>query len=180
MNYPNRGYGNRPQRQNGGGYQGQRRQNGGGQQQGEYKPNTAALRLNHSRTSDSQPLFRGAGNVVINGQQMTIFVSAWINRDPNTGEDKLRLVFTDPASVESQNQGGGYQQQRPRNNGYQQSGGYQQPQGQNGAYAPNGAMSRARPVPPPQYEGHYNEMAPPPYDDVPDGPQYPDNEEAPY
>jgi hypothetical protein len=177
MNYPRN-----PQRRSqnwGVNNQGRMRPQGGGRPQGDYKPNTAALRLNHDRTSDRQPLFRGAGNVVINGQQMTIFVSAWINADERTGEDKLRLVFTDPASVEGQNQGGGYQQQ-PRNNGYRQNGGGYQPQGQNGAYAPNGAMSRARPVPPAQYEGHYNEMNPPAYDDVPDGPQYPVNEEAPY
>lgn len=171
MNYRNNRSGYAAQ-QNGRGYQQRGPRNQG--QQG-YHPNTGKLRINREKQSPKQPDFKGVGNIEIDGQMHTVFVSLWFNQDLNTGEETIRLTFTQPNGPQQQ---GGYQQQ-PRQNGHQrpqnngcggqgnsghyyrdfQEPGYNQPQ--------NGAMSRARPIPPqPQYHDE-----PPPYLEYPEGPE---------
>lgn len=167
-----------------GGYSQNRGYNNGGRNQGGqqgYHPNTGKLRLNREKQSPKQPDFKGVGNVEINGVQHTIFVSLWFNQDQNTGEETIRLTFTQPNAPQQGNyqprqQGGGYRREM---------GGHQQPQqppfgvnghpsnwygqGQEPGYNPpqNGAMSRARPIPPqPQYDD-----GPPPYTEYPEGPE---------
>lgn len=185
--------------QRGGGNWGGQRNN---QQQGgnrQYKPNTAMLRPNMDKQRQQDPDFKGPGNVVDeNGQQRTVFISAWLNNGPN-GET-LRLEITPANGPQQQRQGNGFQQQRPRSNGFQQQrnnsgwqghqngsgwqddqGGYQHPQG--------GAMSRARPMGQPQqgngnYTPHYDNApqyddSAPPHDSYPDGPGA-NGEDAPY
>lgn len=168
MNYRNNQRGGYSQNR---GYQRPRNQ---GQQR--YHPNTGKLRVNHEKQSPKQPDFKGVGNIEIEGVQHAVFVSLWFNQDQNTGEETIRLTFTQPNAPQQQQ--GGYQQprqnggyQRPLNGGYSgqqlNRGGYPD-QGQGGYSHPqNGAMSRARPIPPqPQYNDE-----PPPYDAYPEGPE---------
>lgn len=154
-----------------GGYS-QNRSYGGRNQGGQqgYQPNTGKLRLNREKQSPKQPDFKGVGNVEINGVQHTVFVSAWFNQDQNTGEETIRLTFTEPNSPQQQ-QGGFRPQQRPQGqrNSYSQPQQAYNPYPDQGQYEPrqNGAMSRARPIPPqPQYDD-----GPPPYEAYPEGPE---------
>lgn len=155
----------------------------GGQGQQGYVPNTGKLRVNHEKQSPKQPDFKGVGNVEINGEQHTVFLSLWFNQDQNTGEDTIRLTFTPPNSPQVQ----GYPQNGSRQNAPNPRGGNRQNGHSNGggnyqrgAYTQQmsddytqqqfeprqgGAMSRARPIPQPQYDD-----GPPPYDAYPDGP----------
>lgn len=152
--------------------------NGGGKEQGEHSPNTGAARLNRKRRDDRDPIFIGVCNVEVNGEKHVRFVSIWINQDQRTGEDKIRLAFTVPNGPQ-QRQGGPRQNQNSygqQNNQGGYRGQYQQEQPRREPN-PNGAMSRARPIPTPQYrsEGPYDNAPPP--SDYPDGPEQPFNDD---
>jgi hypothetical protein len=95
--------------------------------------------------------------------QVTVFFNVWENEDGSLG-----LTFKDANAPQEQGNGGRQQGQRSQyrgNAGYQPQQGYQQPQ-----HNPNGAMSRARPIPPAQYQnGPYDDRSPPPITEYPEG-----------
>lgn len=158
---------------NGSGYQsggGRNYNQGGGQQRGNvrgaYKPNTGKAMPNEKQRNERDPSFTGVGNVLCpDGSKMTIFISIWENQDGTLG-----LAFKD-ANEQGRQQRGGYDN-RQRRNDYRQNDGYQgdyQDNRQRDNYREGGAMSRARPIPPAQFQGQYDDRNPPPAD-YPDGP----------
>jgi len=171
MNYRNRNdyhYGNR----NGG----QRRDNGGnrgGNVRGAYRPNSGKLKPNEQRRSNRDPHFNGVGNIELaDGQRITVFMNMWDNGDGTFGigfKDANAPRENGNYQPQGNNQGygqrqqgnnqgyAGYSQQQPRNGGYDQ---YEPQQG--------GAMSRARPIPPVQYQNQYDDRSPPPHTDYPE------------
>lgn len=186
MNW-NRNYGGnrqsggfRSRGQNGGGnYRGQGNggyQGGGNRQNGQHEPNSGKFWPNEKKTQPNQPDFRGICNVVVNGQQVVLFVSVWENENGN-----FRLAFNEP----SQGGGQGYSRQNsPQIRGNFQQNGHSNGRGQNG-YNGNGQdwqeqpqrgsyMSRARQMPEPVYHD-----SPPPPDSYPEGPDGP-NDEMPF
>lgn len=167
---------------NRGPYAGNAQAQNGGNVRGQYKPNTGKALHNRFRRGPKDPSHTGTMNVVTpDGQMHTFDISIWSNDDGTLG-CKFKNVLD-----RQQGQGNGGHQQGQRgqyrgNGGYQPQQGYQQPQ-----HNPNGAMSRARPIPPAQYQnGPYDDRSPPPITEYPEGApsdydiQYDDDGNPPY
>lgn len=154
-----------------------RQRNGYGQNKpGKYEPGKATLRPNNDKRGPRDPDYKG---VVTIEQPGVYFISGWINRyDDGNEAIGLRMNLADADQSQPSQ---GYGQGRPQQGqGYRQpQQAYRQPQGRNEwqgqddgrqgpQQRPNGAMSRARPIPAPQYreEG--------PYDNAPPPNEYPD------
>lgn len=172
------GYNNREYRRsysNGG--SGQR----GGNVQGGYQPNSGNAKPNDRRQKATDPAFGGVCNVQTpDGQIHTFFVKIWENENGSLG-----MKFQNVLDAQ---QGNGGQNNQPRFNAnrgpVQPRNDYGHYDGQNQPNRPQqGAMSRARPIPPAQYNnGPYDDRSPPPAQEWPDNADvnYPDSEETPY
>lgn len=158
--------------------QGQRR----GNVRGAFRPNTGKAGPNERRRNSRDPAFTGVGNVVCpDGSKMTIFISVWENDDGSLG-----LAFKDANADQYQ----GQQQRQPRDRNGRDYDHYDERPRQQDNYRDNyrdgGAMSRARPIPPAQFQGQYDDRNPPPADDYPTGPDdyqvnyEPDNNGSPF
>lgn len=171
---------------NRGPYQGNQQ---GGNVRGQYKPDTGKGLPNRRWRGPKDPSHTGTMNVVTpDGQTHTFDMSIWSNDDGSLGCKFKNVLDRD------QGQGnGGHQRQpqgqyRPRQsnpNPYPQD--WQEQPQQGHQQRPNGAMSRARPIPPTQYQnGPYDDRSPPPITDYPEGVEpdydvrYEDNENPPY
>ena len=161
--YPNnQGYDNG--QNNRGNYAPQGR-NGGNNRPGKYEPGKATLRPNNEKRGPRDPDYKGVVTIEAPG---VYFISGWINRyDDGNEAIGLRMNPADAAQGQGRPQGGGYGRSQ-QGGGYQQQGYQQQPQ-QPPQRPQGGAMSRARPIPPQQYQQDGG------YDPVPPPTSYPEN-----